>query len=170
MTKSFKISTARAVMKNYYGINLYFTEDFFEFPKFINQKEYKEIIFNEPCPYFRKVVIKLRNDNSILYMNQNACPSLISPSYIDNLHYWYITMMGNEITFYSNGRYLGVDLKKGMLISDQFMQRFIYSKVDENNDEFVFYYENKVLYLHIYLNMDILFQKYLMFFCNFQYL
>ena len=146
-------------IQNYYGINLYFTEDFFEFPKFINQKEYKEIIFNEPCPYFRKVVIKLLNDNSILYMNQNACPSLISPSYIDNLHYWYITMMGNEITFYSNGRYLGVDLKKGMLISDQFMQRFIYSKVDENNDEYVFFYENNNNILTAIGN-NVRFQKY----------
>ena len=68
-------------------------------------------------------------------------------------------MMGNEITFYSNGRYLGVDLQKGMLISDQFMQRFIYSKVDENNEEYVFYYENNYNILTATGN-NVRFQKY----------
>ena len=51
-------------------------------------------------------------------------------------------MIGNEITFYSNGRYLGADLQKRMIISDQFMQRFIYTKVAGDNNEYIFYYEN----------------------------
>jgi len=129
-------------IQNYYKIKLIFTNEFLKFPKFINQQLYSGIIFNEPCPYFKKVLIKLRNDISILFMNQNAYPSLISPYYIDNSYYWYITMIGNEITFYSNGRYLGADLQKRMIISDQFMQRFIYTKVAGDNKEYIFYYEN----------------------------
>ena len=52
-------------------------------------------------------------------------------------------MMGNEITFYSNGNYLGANLQQRQIISAQFMQRFMFTKVNHTNDEYVFYFQNQ---------------------------
>ena len=45
-------------IEDHYKINLKFTENFLEFPKFINNKEYDDIIFEEVYQNFRKVIIK----------------------------------------------------------------------------------------------------------------
>ena len=130
-------------IQSYYKINLTFTKDFLQFPMFQNETEYNQLIFNEPSPSFKKVLIKLRNYNFILYMNQNGNLCFVDSSYVDNSFFWYITMMGNEITFYSNGRYLGANLQQRQIISDQYMQRFMFTKVNHTNDEYVFYFQNQ---------------------------
>jgi hypothetical protein len=130
-------------IQSYYKINLTFTKDFLQFPMFQNETEYNQLIFNEPSPFFKKVLIKLRNYNFILYMNQNGNLCFVDSSYVDNSFFWYITMMGNEITFYSNGRYLGANLQQRQIISDQYMQRFMFTKVNHTNDEYVFYFQNQ---------------------------
>ena len=130
-------------IQSYYKINLTFTKDFLQFPMFQNETEYNQLIFNEPSPSFKKVLIKLRNYNFILYMNQNGNLCFVVPPYLDNSCFWYITMMGNEITFYSNGRYLGANLQQRQIISDQYMQRFMFTKVNHTNDEYVFYFQNQ---------------------------
>jgi hypothetical protein len=131
-------------IENYYGINLLFTNDFFKFSNFQNQVNYSSLTFFGPNKYFKKVVIKLRNTiQVILYMAQNGTIGFVSPFYLDNSCYWYITMMGNEITFYSNGRYLGANLQQRQIISDQYMQRFMFTKINNTNDEYVFYYQNQ---------------------------
>ncbi len=131
-------------IENYYGINLSFTNDFFKFSNFQNQVNYSSLTFFGPNKYFKKVVIKLRNTiQVILYMAQNGTIGFVSPFYLDNSCYWYITMMGNEITFYSNGRYLGANLQQRQIISDQYMQRFMFTKINNTNDEYVFYFKNQ---------------------------
>ena len=130
-------------IENYYGINLSFTNDFFKFSNFQNQVNYSSLTFFGPNKYFKKVVIKLRNTIQVLYMAQNGTIGFVSPFYLDNSCFWYITMMGNEITFYSNGRYLGANLQQRQIISDQFMQRFMFTKINNTNDEYVFYFQNQ---------------------------
>ena len=131
-------------IENYYGINLSFTNDFFKFSNFQNQVNYSSLTFFGPNKYFKKVVIKLRNTiQVILYMAQNGTIGFVSPFYLDNSCYWYVTMMGNEITFYSNGRYLGANLQQRQIISDQYMQRFMFTKINNTNDEYVFYFKNQ---------------------------
>ena len=76
-------------------------------------------------------------------MAQNGTIGFVSPFYLDNSCFWYITMMGNEITFYSNGRYLGANLQQRQIISDQYMQRFMFTKINNTNDEYVFYFQNQ---------------------------
>ena len=130
-------------IENYYGINLSFTNDFFKFSNFQNQVNYSSLTFFGPNKYFKKVVIKLRNTIQVLYMAQNGTIGFVSPFYLDNSCYWYVTMMGNEITFYSNGRYLGANLQQRQIISDQYMQRFMFTKINNTNDEYVFYFQNQ---------------------------
>ena len=131
-------------IENYYGINLSFTNDFFKFSNFQNQVNYSSLTFFGSNKYFKKVVIKLRNTiQVVLYMAQNGTIGFVSPFYLDNSCFWYITMMGNEITFYSNGRYLGANLQQRQIISDQYMQRFMFTKINNTNDEYVFYFQNQ---------------------------
>ena len=44
-------------IENYYEIKLNFTKDFIQFPKYINEKEYKDLIFEDISDNFRRVII-----------------------------------------------------------------------------------------------------------------
>ena len=132
----------KAKIENFYNIKLKFTQDFLKFPKFINQKEYDDIIFEEPSPYFKKVIIKNNENNSIFCMNENGTPCFYVANNFDNKSFdWYVTIIGNEITFFSNEYYLGVDLEKRKVTSEPYMKRFNYEKINDN--EYIFYYKNK---------------------------
>ena len=144
-------------IQNYYGISLNFTYNFLQFPKFINESIFDNIIFDEPCPYFRKVIIKNNDNNCIFFMNQNRNPCFVaSPPQFNqvtiNYYKWYVTMNGNEITLFSNGSYLGANLQQAT--GEQYMQRYCYEKV--TNSEYIFYYGNKNNVLTIYGNQAIL--------------
>ena len=126
----------------HYGIKFPFYNDFLLFPKFINQKDYDDIIFDEPFPFFKKIIIKNSKNNSILCMNESGNPFFYPFQKINiTLFIWYMTLNGNEITLYSNGNYLGVNLQLRIATKEQFMQRFIYDKI--GNNEFMIYYGNK---------------------------
>ena len=132
----------KAKIENFYNIKLKFTQDFLKFPKFINQKEYDDIIFEEPSPYFKKVIIKNNENNSIFCMNENGTPCFYVANNFDTKSFdWYVTIIGNEITFFSNEYYLGVDLEKRKVTSEPYMKRFNYEKINDN--EYIFYYKNK---------------------------
>ena len=133
----------KAKMESYYNIKLTFTNDFFEFPKFINQQEYDKIIFEEKCPNFKKVTIKCVDNNSIFCMNLNRTPFLSNSSLLDsNLSEWYVTMIENEITLFSNGSYLGADLNQRRAKGEQFMQRYNFEQINSDN-EYIIYFGNK---------------------------
>ena len=126
----------------YYGINLKFTDNFLKFPKFINEKEYNDIIFEEPSPNFKKVIIINSENNNIFCMKENRNPCFnTSFNFNINSYEWYVTIIGNEITFFSNGSYLGANLQQRRATGEQFMQRYYFEKI--NNNEYMFYYENK---------------------------
>ena len=132
-------------MEQQYGINLNFTENYLQFPKFINQNEYKNIIFNEPSPFYKKVIIKNSDNGSVLYMNDNRSIAFGFIQKFDNsnINYlaWYITMIRKEITLFSRGKYLGVDLQKRIAFGDQYMQRYNFEII--NNNEYIIYYQNQ---------------------------
>ena len=58
-----------------------------------------------------------------------------------NLYIWYITILGNEITLFSNGFYLGGNIQERKVTRDPYMKRYFFEIF--NNTEFIFYYENK---------------------------
>ena len=126
-----------------YRINLKFTKNFMQFPKFINGNElFENIIFEEPSPNFKKVIIINSESDKAFCMDDKQNPSFNSSSKLNvNLYEWYVTMIGNEITLYSNGSYLGADVNTGRAKGEQFMKRYKYEKI--NNMEYIFYYENK---------------------------
>ena len=137
-----------------YKINLNFTANYLQFPKFINQNEYKNIIFREPNPFFKKVIIKNSENGSIFYMNENRNVSFGFIQKIDNsnvnLYLWYITMVRNEITLYSRGNYLGGNLQQRTALGDKYMQRYNFGKI--NNNEYIIYYQNQNNILTMYGN------------------
>ena len=144
-------------IQNHYGISLNFTYNFLQFPKFKSESKYENIIFDEPSPYFRKVIIKNIDNNCIFFMNQNRKPCFVAnpPQFNQvtvNYYKWYVTMNGNEITLFSNGSYLGANLQQAT--GEQYMQRYCYEKVTSN--EYIFYYGNKNYVLTIFRNQAIL--------------
>ena len=134
-----------------YGINLTFYNDFFQFSKFINYGRYNHLIFGEQIPYFKKVIIINIQTDSILCMEKNRTVCFRPRNgLVINDYQWYITMNGIEMTLYSNGSYLGVDLNQRIAIGEEFMKRFGFEMI--NNYDVLIYYENKYNVLTAYGN------------------
>ena len=131
-------------MEAHYKIKLKLDNEFLGFPKFIKEKKYNDIIFEEICPNFRKVLIKNNdnNNNSFLYMDKNRNVSfLINDGKEINLLIWYITLIDKEITLFSNESYLSYNEKTNNLIGDKYMVRWNWKEVKNNN--FMIYFLKK---------------------------
>ena len=129
-------------IENYYKIKLNFFNDFLQFPKFAEREEYKNLIFNEPIPYFKRVIIKNSNKNSILCMDNDMKPCFKSAMNLDiNLFFWYLTIKDNEITLYSNDGYLGVNTELKKIIGEKSMKIFKFDKI--NSRDYLIYYKDK---------------------------
>ena len=134
----------RRKIQNTYKINLPFLNDFLAFPKFVNSEKLDYLIFGEPSPYYKKVIILNDQNKCVLCMekDKNRSIGLKSLNGLDISQYeWYITMIGNEITLFSNGSYLGADINQKLVKGEEFMQRFAFEM--KNNFEFLIYYQNK---------------------------
>ena len=93
-----------------YNINLTFTNNFSEFPKFIDYEKYSYLLFEEICPNFRKVIIKNSKNKKVLVMNKEGTVQFISYEGIEvGILYQYITLINNEITLFSKDFYLSYD-------------------------------------------------------------
>ena len=127
-------------IEKFYNIKLNFDKDFLKFPKFINQCKYDDIIFEEIIPYFRKIVIK--NSNSILGMSNDGKPYFITNYKLDvNSYIWYVTIIKNEITLFSNGFYLGANLYSKKVTGEKYMNTYKLEKISDK--EYLLYYKNK---------------------------
>ena len=133
----------KSKIEKHYGIKLKFKDDFsLYFPSFINTNAYSKVIFEEINPYFKKVIIKNSKNNSLLCMENNGDIKFKSFQNLDiNLYIWYITILGNEMTLFSNGFYLGGNIQERKVTRDPYMKRYFFEIF--NNTEFIFYYENK---------------------------
>ena len=121
-----------------YDIELNFTEDFIEFPK-TDINKYENIIFDEIYPYFRKVLLK-RNRKALIMNNDKTLSFISCNSYegleIDKLT-WYIIIINNEMTLFSNNFYLGVDEKEKKVVGEKYQKKWNFEK--ENNKYFIYY-------------------------------
>ena len=141
-----------------YNINLKFTNDFLKFPKFINEAEYNNLIFNEISDNFKKVIIKSYSNNYLLKVDGNRKVFLEENinKEIDPF-FWYVTIIDDEITFYSNESYLSVN-KDGKTINGyEFMIRWKFELIEK--DKYIFYYKNEYNALTENKNNVILCQK-----------
>ena len=123
-----------------YKIKLKFTNNFLQFPQFVENKEYNDLIFEDICPYFRKVVIKNRKNTKVLFMEENGDPCFKSSEKIEaDKFFWYITLINNEITLFSNESYLYFN-KNSDVAKFKAMDIFKYEQKGKN---FLIYYRNK---------------------------
>ena len=128
-------------IEDHYNINLKFTKNFLEFPKFINNKEYDDIIFEEVCQNFRKVIIKSKKKKKVLFMDKDGKVKFVEDGKgdVDSM-LWYVTLLDNVITLFSNGFYLDYNEKNNKVEGFQYMKRW---KVEKVNEKYYLYYENK---------------------------
>ena len=112
-------------IENNFKIKLQFTRDYLKFPKFIGNRKFKDIIFDEIVPNFKKVIIKNIKNQNILIMDEKGDILFKPNGNVDNANYsyfWYITINENEITLYKDQFYLGIDIKNKKIVRDQYME------------------------------------------------
>ena len=112
-------------IENNFKIKLQFTRDYLKFPKFIGNRKFKDIIFDEIVPNFKKVIIKNIKNQNILIMDEKGDISFKPNGNVDNANYsyfWYVTINENEITLYKDQFYLGIDIKNKKIVRDQYMK------------------------------------------------
>ena len=128
-------------IENQYKIKLKFTNDYMKFPNFIDSDKYDNIIFGGPSPNFKKVTISNSYNKVILCMNSDSEPCFKSVDNDVNSYIWYITLMDNEITLYSNGNYLGVNTNSKKATREEFMKTFKFEKIGKN--DYIIYFDDK---------------------------
>ena len=112
-------------IENNFKIKLQFTRDYLKFPKFIGNRKFKDIIFDEIVPNFKKVIIKNFKNQNILIMDEKGDILFKPNGNVDNANYsyfWYVTINENEITLYKDQFYLGIDIKNKKIVRDQYMK------------------------------------------------
>ena len=145
-------------IETYYNIKLIFDNNFLKFPKFINSEKFDNIIFSEQIQYFKKVVIKHSNTNSILCIDDKKNICLIEQDNVDiNLNIWYVTIIENEITLFCNGYYLGINVDLKTITCKKYMEKFKFEIINNNN--YLFYYDNKENILTIDENRNLIIEK-----------
>ena len=118
-----------------------FTENFLSFPTLVDKKDLKKIIFKEISPNFRKVIIKNKNNSNVLCLDKKGNIIFIKEEQISNYSYiWYITIIDNEITFFMNQFYLGIDQKNKIVIKEEYMKIWKLVIIKKN---YLFYFGNK---------------------------
>ena len=126
------------------NIKLKFTNDFFSYKYIIKNNNDKNIIFEEINPHFRKVTIKNIKTSNLLCMNYLGNIIFLPQKNInDNYSYiWYITILDDEITFYNNQFYLGINPKEKKVVKEEFMKKWKFNIIEKTSYYF-FYYENE---------------------------
>jgi len=118
-----KLKELKKEVENQYKIKLNFTKDFMKFPNF-GKEEYEDLFFNDINENFRRVIIKSKFGSKALYMKDGKvifkpCEGLVESHFI-----WYITIIDDEITLYSNEFYLDADKNNGIVKGFPYMKRW----------------------------------------------
>ena len=132
-------------IENFYKVKLTFKENFLQFPNFIESKVYKDIIFEQISPYYKRAIIKNRSNKLALFMNDKGKVECVpyEGRYTGNL-IWYITLMDNDITMFSNNYYLNYDEKNKIINGFKYMIRWKFEKLYPTRlKRYLIYYENK---------------------------
>ena len=132
-------------IENSYKIKLKFTDNFFEFPKFINEEDYKDLIFEENSENFKKVIIKSIDTKNVLKMDKNGKVSFIPFEGKEIANFlWDVIIYDNEITFFSNNYYLGVNKDGKTVCGEEFMKRWKFEKTEY---KYIFYFNKNNMLL-----------------------
>jgi len=127
-------------VENEYKIKLIFTDDFMKFPNFNNTEKYDNLIFNDNNENFRRVMIVNKFGAKALYMEDGKVELKSILGLEADSSIWYITIIDNEITLYSNGFYLDADINKRIVKESPYMKRWKYELKDKN---YSIYFEDK---------------------------
>jgi len=106
--------------------------------------------FNSNCPYFRRVYIFNPNKNLYISMTNEGKVKKSKEKCL-----WEITLFDNDITFFSNGRYLDIDKNKEIAIGSKDMKKWHFDKIDDNCYYFINTEEGNNDYLSIEDDGDI---------------
>ena len=121
-----------------YKIKLKFTDDFIKFPRFVGNEA---LFFNDINENFRRIMIINKSDKKALNMKDGKVTFI---SYKEGLksspYIWYITIIDDEITLYSNGFYLDADKNEGTVKGFPYMKRW---KCELKVNNYSIYFEDK---------------------------
>ena len=119
------LKNLKGIIEQRYNITLKeFTNDFLSYPNFINDKSIKEIKNNNSNPYVKEIYIFCEKKNMYIIMTkdghllQSAQPEL-----------WDVIMIDKEISFYSNGFYLGVKDDNENVIGYKYMKKWYFKNL-----------------------------------------
>jgi hypothetical protein len=109
-----------------YNISLMeFSNDFLSYPNYRNCGKYSDLNFSNFSPYLRSVKIYCKHKNSYLYINKKS-------------NIWDITIIGEEITLFSNGYYLDVKKDNETVTINQFMTIWKVKKTKDGQYYFIY--------------------------------
>ena len=127
-------------VENEFKIKLNFTNDFLSFPKFVDNKKYQDLFFNDINENFRRVMIKSKKYKKALYMENGEVKFMSYQGSETSSLIWYITIIDNEITLYSNEFYLDADKNKGIVKGFPYMKRW---KCEKKIVNYLIYFEDR---------------------------
>ena len=127
-------------IENKYKIKLKYTDDFLSFPKFADGKKYSDLFFNDINEYFKRVIIISKPEKKALSMENGKVKFKSYEGLETNFLIWYITIIDNEITLYSNEFYLDADKNEGIVKGNPYMKRW---KCEKKDSEYLIYFEDK---------------------------
>ena len=124
-----------------YKIKLKFTDNIFEYPKFINEEGFKDLFFKGISENYKKVIIKSINTKNVLKMDKNGKVLFIPFEGKEAISFiWDVTIYDDEITFFSNNYYLGVNKDGKTVCGEEFMKRW---KFEKTANKYIFYFDKK---------------------------
>jgi len=127
-------------VENQYKIKLNFTDKFLDFPNFNSEGKYEDLCFNDINKNFRRVMIKSKLDKKALLMEDGKVSFKSYEGLETSPFIWYITIIDDEITLYSNNFYLDADKNGGIVKSFPYMKRW---KCELKVENYIIYFEDK---------------------------
>ena len=127
-------------VENEYKIKLNFTNDFLSFPIFANDKQYKDLLFKDINENYRRVLIQSKRDKKALCMENGKVKFVSYQGLETSSLIWYITIIDNEITLYSNDFYLDADKNERIVKGFPYMTRW---KCERKVTNYSIYFEDK---------------------------
>ena len=127
-------------VENQYKIKLNFTDDFLKYPNFNDEGKYEDLFFNDINKNFRRVMILSKFGAKALYMKDGKVTFKKVEGLETSPFIWYITIIDDEITLYSNEFYLDADKNEGIVKGFPYMKRW---KCELKVNNYSIYFEDK---------------------------
>jgi hypothetical protein len=114
-----------------------------EYPlvKKAEKKDFSKLKFEKINRYFRRVMIKNKNTKKALFMEKGKVKFEGYEGNDIQQFIWYVTILDDEMTLFSNDSYLFVDEKNNMEIKGS--EWMINWKYEAKDEKYLFYYKDK---------------------------